>query len=660
MRDLSATLLTAQKAATRRPYVKVVVEDGVGLISRIDWQRLYSGTEPDFYHALTLPGDGSLVRARVDPTSSGLYIQRVSSPGPGSSFSTWTWLATVHQAGVALSAQGAEVLLCYVPETDHSSVYYYRSTDYGQTWAGPYSLGAPDTLASVGWIATAHRPNGDLAVFATTGQHIFVNKRTSGGWSGWGQWTNWAGSLSGIATCYSGDWDLVLCGQDTSYNYKVWTCIYGDGDEQAAGSWSPLLELTQASSGASVQLRCPTLARPDVFRTFFVEKHTGVEAYQRPSYGHTLPGQGFAQGLWREPVPFDLSADYGVALAHQGSTAWLSTPFGVWRGTLSAATADLTADVVGLLATVTPSGGRVRVELDNGSGKYTSPGSGGLSALRLGSRLRVSPGYYTSAGAEVAPGYLYWIQGWEHHRQGGQNLLVVEGLDGWGQAAAWSARRQFSWVVGLKSVQQLMAFLLARCGLPQQVLSSSSLFTSHKPAFALHPGTPGEDGLRQLAEMVPDVLFFRDGTACVKEPLPTEATAYSYGTDHAIPSAAYSRRAPGINRVQVYGQRVVSEAFSWDEVSLVLDRLRQVHDLNLISAATAQQRAAAVRDRAARDSYGGEMVVSPNCGQELYDVVEVTDPACGLSAARRRVVGMALLYQPGRSLYQHRLQLSGV
>lgn len=660
MRDLSATLLAAQKAASRRPYVWVVVEDGAGLVSRIDWQRLYTGTEADFYHALTLAGDGSLVRARVNPSDSGLYVQRVPNPGPGSNFSTWTWLSTVRQAGVALSAQGTEVLLFYVPGVSQTTVYYYRSTDYGQSWAGPYSLGDPDPLGAVGWLAAAHRPGGDVAVFATIGQHVYANKRTSDSWSGWTQWTNWAGSLSGIAACYSGDWDMVLCGQDASYSYKVWTCIYGDGAEQSAGTWAALVELTQASSGASVQLRCPTLAKPDVFRTFFVEKHTGVEAYQRPYWGHTLPSQGFAQGLWREPVPFDLSADYGVALAFQGSTAWLSTPSGVWHGPLSTATADITADVVGLLATALPSGGRVRVELDNSSGKYNSPGAGGLSALRLGSRLRVSPGYYTSAGAEAAAGSLYWIQGWEYHRQGAQNLMVVEGADGWGQAAAWSARRQFSWVVGLKSVQQLMAFLLARCGLSQQVLSNSNLFTSHKPAFAFHPGNQGDEGLRRLRDMVPDVLFFREGTACIKNPLPTEATAYSYGGDHPILSATYSRSAPGINRAQVYGQGVVAEAFSWSEVSLVLDRLAQVHDLNISSASSAQERAGAVRDRAAREGYGGEVVVPANCGQELYDVVEVTDPACGLSAGRRRVVGMALFYQPARGLYQHRLQLSGV
>ncbi|MEE9201625.1 MAG: hypothetical protein V3U31_00330 [Dehalococcoidia bacterium] len=660
MRDLSPTLLAAQKEASRRPYIKVVVEDGVGVVSRIDWQRLYTSSEADYHHALTLAGDGSLIRVRVEPPSSGLYYQRVTSPGPGSDFSSWTLLSTAVPGGVALSAQGAEVLLFFVPGSNPDSVFYYRSTDYGQNWVGPNTLASPMPGTDVVWLAAAHRPDGDLALFATVAHKVYVKTRTSGGWSGWSQWPNSANSHSGLATCYSGDWKLVVCGQDSWNSYKVWGCIYGDGAEQPAGTWSSLVDMTEASATASVQLRCPALIQPDVFRAFFVEKHTGQEAYQRPYWAHTLPGQGFSQGLWREPVPFDLTSDYGVAMAYQGSTVWLSTPFGVWQGQLSTATADLTDDVLGLLATASPSGGRVRMELDNSSGKYNAPGSGGLSALRLGSRLRVSPGYHTTAGPEAAPGYVYWIEGWDYHRQGGRNVLVIAGADGRGQTAAWHTRRQFAWQAAQQSVQELVAFLLARCGLPLQVLSSSSFFSTHQPAFALHPGGRGEDGIERLLDMVADLLFFREETACSKYPDLAEATAYSYGTDHVILSAVYSRTAPGINRVQAYGLDVTAESFSWGEVSEVLDRLRQVHDLNLTTAADARERADAGSSRAAREGYSGEVVVPPNCGQEMYDVVEITDPACGLSAARRRVMGLALLYEPGRGLYQHRLRLSGV
>ena len=77
MRNLSATLTAAQKSATRRPYVKIQVLERVGGVTRLPWQRVYTGTEDDHYHAATCPGDGSLVRFVVDPDDNKLYRQKV-------------------------------------------------------------------------------------------------------------------------------------------------------------------------------------------------------------------------------------------------------------------------------------------------------------------------------------------------------------------------------------------------------------------------------------------------------------------------------------------------------------------------------------------------------------------------------------------------------
>ena len=76
MRNLSSTLLATQKKATRRPYVKVSVVERVGGITRFTWSSLYEGDEADHFHAATFPGDGSLVRLRVDPDDNKLYRQK--------------------------------------------------------------------------------------------------------------------------------------------------------------------------------------------------------------------------------------------------------------------------------------------------------------------------------------------------------------------------------------------------------------------------------------------------------------------------------------------------------------------------------------------------------------------------------------------------------
>lgn len=77
MRNLSSTLLAAQKQATRRPYVKVSVVGRVGGVTRFPWVTRYNGSEDDHYHAAVVSGDSALIRFRVDPGDNKLYRQKV-------------------------------------------------------------------------------------------------------------------------------------------------------------------------------------------------------------------------------------------------------------------------------------------------------------------------------------------------------------------------------------------------------------------------------------------------------------------------------------------------------------------------------------------------------------------------------------------------------
>ncbi len=61
----------------------------------------------------------------------------------------------------------------------------------------------------------------------------------------------------------------------------------------------------------------------------------------------------------------------------------------------------------------------------------------------------------------------------------------------------------------------------------------------------------------------------------------------------------------------------------------------------------------------------GEVVAPVNCGQELYDVVSITDSLAGLSDVDYRVIGVELRYlrrsRARRSpLYEQRLLLGNV
>jgi hypothetical protein len=134
-----------------------------------------------------------------------------------------------------------------------------------------------------------------------------------------------------------------------------------------------------------------------------------------------------------------------------------------------------------------------------------------------------------------------------------------------------------------------------------------------------------------------------------------------YGTDHALLAGRFADETPEANRAQVFGSAVFGERFDWPGVQSVYDRLRQVDDWNLTAVAQVESRADALLRQAALEAMSGEITVPVNCGQELYDVVEVTDAGAGLSAARRRVLAVEMRYSTGeRPAYEQRIGLGGL
>jgi hypothetical protein len=484
---------------------------------------------------------------------------------------------------------------------------------------------------------------------------VYAVKRSGGSWGSPAAWTNSVAAVSGLACYHSGDWNVVVDGQDAAANAMVWTAVYGDGFSQAPDTWSALREVTRASSGSSVSFRAPFLARPDVFRLTFVEKYTGTQAYARPYHGYSPATAAYADNLWREPVPFDFSNEYGLALAQSGSAAWLSAPSGVWTASLAASPLDVSADVLAAATEDGAEGGRLRLVLRNDDGRYSAQ-----PLLKAGAEVRVSPGYVTSSGPQASAGSAYWIDGVELTSGGGEAAAVVHASDGWGLLGAWRARRQYAWAAGAKNVFGMLQFLFARAGLELSSSGASSESANLYPAFTVHPDESGLVAVRRLLAMLPDVVYFRGEFGFLKEPLATEAAAYAYGTDHALLRGRYRAGAAAANRAQVFGSGVFVERLDWPSLEGVYDRLEQVLDANLTTVTQAEERGDAVLRKASLGALDGEVTAPVNCGQELYDVIAVTDAVAGLSAAKRRVLGMELRYSAATGAYETRLRLGGV
>ncbi len=384
--------------------------------------------------------------------------------------------------------------------------------------------------------------------------------------------------------------------------------------------------------------------------------------------GIAVPDTDYTDSLWREPVPLDLSTEYGLAIAHHGDYCWLANPAGVWRARLSEQSIELTDDVMSVRQEASPDSGGLTVELRNDDGRYASPGTGTLSVLNMGCQLELGLGYVTSQGNEVSTGLTFWLEAYEHTSAGGRACLVLHASDGWCAIERWHARHQFRWNKDSDemSVKDILGFVLARVGLKLEVKSASSVITGYYPDFAIHPGNRGDEVIRRLLSFVPDVLFLEGSVACIVNPRSTDSSVYSYGQDHAVFEGSYRTGAWALNRVQVEGydpvggEAIIVDSFEWGQIERLHDRLVQVEDRNLDTVARAEDRGEACLREAEMESDGGTIRVPVNCGQQPYDVIDITDTRAGLSSAKRRVVAIAMVYRPQRGEYEQRLSLGAV
>lgn len=527
MRSLSDTLLEAQKSPTSKPYVKVEVVEKVGGVTRFNWERLYEGGEADCYHAATMPGDGSLVRLRIASPGGTLYRQRVSDPGPESDFSNWTdWGVTSY--AVAVCSYGAKVFAFRIGT--NGNLYRCESTDYGASWGNWIDMGNIGEWA--GWyrVAACFKNATSAIVIYSDWWSVYRRRWDGNNWEAAQAWTNTLESINGLAVTHMGDWNVVVAGAIATSKPGVWTCMLGDGYSAAPDTWSSLAEFTIGSAGSNIEFHAPSLSLPDVFRMFFVEKYTGSEAYSRTYFSHSLATADFISNLWREPVPFNLPSNYGLALSYSGSFVWLTRPDGVWRASLIPPSVEVTGDVIGISVHTIPFSGRATIALRNDDGRYNTLGQGDYEPIKKASELLLSFGYRTTAGNEVSSGPTYWIQAWEYITRGGQSEFVLHAEDGWSLLERWRARRQFAWEQGDKNIFQHLSFIFARAGLEFSTFSTSSALVNQYPAFTIHPSQSGLTAVHRLLGMVPDVIFFIRDCAYVKNPQASDSIDYFYGT----------------------------------------------------------------------------------------------------------------------------------
>jgi hypothetical protein len=149
-------------------------------------------------------------------------------------------------------------------------------------------------------------------------------------------------------------------------------------------------------------------------------------------------------------------------------------------------------------------------------------------------------------------------------------------------------------------------------------------------------------------------------------PQSSDNSEYSYGKSHTIFEGNYKNKAWKINRVMVEGydpveeEKIFKESFSWGQINKQNDRFYRLEDNNIGTITGIEQRGEAYLREAEIESIGGSIKIPVNCGQQLYDVIDITDVRAGLIMEKKRVTGIVMVYNPRRGEYIQQLLLGSV
>jgi len=647
MDSLTPTLKAAQQSPSSEPFVEAVLSDVEGGGARCRLGRVYEGDEPASHVAACVSGDGSLVRARVDGAT--LYTSRVASPSAASSFSAWASHGGVSRTDgpVALCSSGASVYLFYV-HTDSIGLRMKVSSDNGASWSVASTLSAP--ADEVLFLAADVNTAGEVLLLWTLGDPAtdLWAARYAGSWSTPASWGKAVDQISGVAVYWRFDFQVCVSGiEATSQDAKVWMALYGDGFNTAADSWSSLLAIVTANDGSSYAYDAPALQFASGYLRLFYTEHFAGSPATRRLYETWLDGAADAtQDLWREPYPLDYdppeNAGLSAALDFANGMLWLVAANGVWLGTLGGIPdLDVSQRVVSASAELREQYGRAVVELDNHDGALTS-----APQLTRGMRLSLKPGYRTAAGSETAPSDRhYWVEAVEL-LTGPRPRVVLHCRDAWWLLERWRSGRQHTWPVSSMLIFGVLEKVIAKAALRVSADEASALLQLWEPAITISPGESGLNVVRRLLAFTADVMRFAGATASIIEPAADEESLYAYGGSHAILRARYRDDGPGFNLARVVGLSAYAEGVAAEDIAATgLQVSPPVVDLNLFDASLTEGRAAIeIRRRRMRSRSDDLTVFGINCGQELYDVVSVTDAAAGLESAKRRVLGLSWRY----------------
>lgn len=603
-----------------------------------------------------------------------LYRQKVSSPDAESDYTQWTLITDNCHGPCAIAASGSKIYIFY--RRGDNTVRKYYSHNYGTDWTDAELSTYADVLS----MAAAWWAAGDIVVcFCAKAAELNAIALDTSDQSK-NEYTHSEPSnhpllnTYGIGAAYETDhMAIIFAGKEDASPYDFYA-LYRT-QVSSAYNWLGWEYFITSPDGEDITFEYPDCHIPsspedyEQVQIAAVEKFAGSTAYNMPLVCHAVRGSTFQEMAYTEPRPFlNILSTYGLRFASTASYWWLERPDGLWHASRAAGDpTDLSADIISLTQRVgegfIPS---LIITLDNSNGQYSGVGEGLVPSLRKRSEVVLKFGYKTTEGNLALEVGRYWIDAWEWTSGPGLSTFKLFCLDGHGLSRKWSARYQMRWnqsAVSPKTVSQILAALLCRWGIYYYNAAKprSDPLDNLYPDFIVQPGTAGDAAIRRLLSMIPDGLVYEGYKAYPKDLESDEASSYTYGTTHTILKGNYGEAVPA-SRIRAIGRdasdnRLLSSAFDWDLLALGIDDFHSDYDPNLVNTTRTQERADAILRRQALEAMAGQITVPANVGQELYDVITVTDDRCGISGTRYRVIAIHTDYDRRSGTYHQALTL---
>ncbi|MCL5074212.1 MAG: hypothetical protein M1136_00960 [Chloroflexi bacterium] len=687
MRTLTSTLQDAQQKGSRKPYIQSIIADQPIEVPRWPWSSLYTGTEEDrFFDAVLDRGATGIVRARM--TSLGaVYWQRITDPTQPTQWSTWSQMypdatmSTVSQLSLSTISAHTRIFLV---DYDKIRVWCRDTSDY-VSWSTLEAV-KPGVAGNEIWAIGSPDGDSDYCVMAISptgadpNDYLVVYKRSAGVWSVDATDTTLWSNIDQIHVVKDGTTLLiVVCGTGpchmTAYSYNT-----------VAKTFGTAYRLLEAAAGSGFEYYNPTIV-PSIkfaalprFAHFWAEVYGGTPTHSRLNFSISPARTELA-----EIVPINNASQYGLRLLQLGGYWYLIGAKSAKRCPVYSGAASEKVDVsADLLAYTMVERGdakpprlgqpqRLVLELNNEDGRYANVGvSGTYQAVKEGSQIALKQGYVTSAGNEAVWATPFWVDRvyfWRDEKKG--RRLIVEAIDALSYLDRLAVTHQITFTN--RDLEFLLKYILNRvCGrLTNSTLTNLDLVI---PSFTLQPGESYLTVLRRILDKAGIGLRFRtyesatsppgfDSVEAVCVDLSSATSSYTYGgSSHPLVSYRFDSVGQKQNHYEVTGQNwAFGERFDWTHLELVLkDLTLKIEDLSLDTEAECLDRALYEQREAKREGQSGWLGVYANVGQEVLDVITITESAAGLASATRRVRLIETIYDTKRSLFQQRIELIGV